>query len=187
VADVLGCMVTMRFAYADPPYLGQSRRHYGREEVPHECLIPHLVNAYPDGWALSCSSPSLSELLLLCPSDVRVMAWFKPFCSFKPGVGVAYAWEPVIVRGGRRRTRQQQTVRDWVSCNITMQRGTIGAKPEAFCAWLFQLLGLRPGDEFTDIFPGSGAVQQSWETYRDSPTIPLTATERREALVLRIT
>jgi hypothetical protein len=156
----------MRFAYADPPYVGQARKHYGREEVPHGCLISHLVNAYPDGWALSCSSPSLTLLLPMCPDDVRVMAWVKPFCSFRPGVGVAYAWEPVIVRGGRRRTREQETVRDWVSVNITLRRGLTGVKPDEFCFWLFAVLNMVPGDEFVDLFLGSGAVSRAWERWR---------------------
>jgi hypothetical protein len=28
--------------------------------------------------------------------------WVKPFAAFKPNVGLAYTWEPVILRGGRR-------------------------------------------------------------------------------------
>lgn len=90
----------MRFAYADPPYVGQARRHYGCTEINHAMLISHLVSDFPDGWALSCSSTSLRELLPLCPEDARVAAWVKPFASFKPGVNPAYAWEPVIFLGG---------------------------------------------------------------------------------------
>ena len=153
----------MRVAYADPPYIGQARKHYGCAEIDHAELIERL-NTY-DAWALSCSSPSLQQILALCPTDVRVMAWVKPFCAFKANVNPAYAWEPVIVRGGRRRTRQQLTVRDWVSCNITLKRGLVGVKPEAFCIWLFQVLNLEPDDEFHDLFPGSGAVTRAWEAY----------------------
>src|SRR6266511_939309 len=132
----------VRFAYADPPYLGQARRHYGpnAREVNHPILIATLRRQFPDGWALSCSSPSLQTLLPLCPPDVRVLAWVKPFASFKPGVGVAYAWEPVIVRGGRRRTRTQPTIRDWRAANPTRRTGIAGAKPETFCRWLFSVL-----------------------------------------------
>ncbi len=154
----------MRAAYADPPYLGQARKHYGQDEVDHATLIDQL-NGY-DAWALSCSSPSLKTLLLMCPSDIRVMAWIKPFAIFKPGVGVAYAWEPVLVRGGRARTRQQPTVRDWISANITLGRGLVGVKPEAFCFWLFEILGLASGDSLDDLFPGTGAVTQAWERWQ---------------------
>ena len=132
----------MRMAYADPPYVGQAKRHYDMPEVDHETLIAQLVRDYPDGWALSASSPSLRYLLPLCPDDVRVMAWVKPFCSFKPNVNPAYAWEPVIVCGGRPRGRSVPTVRDWVAESITLQTGLAGAKPMAFCYWLFQVLNL---------------------------------------------
>lgn len=157
----------MRFAYADPPYIGQARKHYGGEdtyagEVDHADLIQRMVSEYPDGWALSCSSPTLRQILPMCPPDVRVAAWVKPFASFKPNVNPAYAWEPVIFRGGRKRDRKAMTVRDWFSCNITLRRGLSGVKPEPFAFWLFDLLGMEPGDELVDLFPGSGGVTKAW-------------------------
>ena len=148
----------MIFAYADPPYVGQAKRHYGDEEIDHELLIKRLVTEFPDGWALSCSSPSLRYLLSLCPEDVRVMAWVKPFAVFKPNVPVAYAWEPVIVRGGRKRTRQQPTVRDWVSANITLKKGLVGAKPAAFYHWLLDVLNVTGEDEVVDLYPGTATL-----------------------------
>ncbi len=153
-----------RFAYADPPYVGQARRHYGREEVDHRALIAQL-EMY-DGWALSCSSPSLQTLLPLCPPKVRVAAWVKPFASFKPGVNPAYAWEPVLFVARAKRGRGELTVRDWVSANITLRRGLPGAKPGAFSMWLFHLLGMKPGDTFDDLFPGTYAVSKAWERYQ---------------------
>ena len=152
----------MRCAYADPPYVGQSKRHYGGSEVNHPLLIAHLVNDFPDGWALSCSSPSLRALLPLCPDDVRIGAWVKPFAVFKPGVHPAYSWEPLIFRGGRRRGRDVPTGRDAYSGNPTMGSGLIGAKPAGFCFWVFDLLGLTADDELVDLFPGSGAVSATW-------------------------
>jgi hypothetical protein len=156
----------MRFAYADPPYIGCAHRYPENEEVDHEELIIRLVAEFPDGWALSCHTPSLRLLLPMCPEDVRVMAWVKPFAVFKPNVNPAYAWEPVIVRGGRKRTRDQNTVRDWVSSSITLRRGVVGAKPAAFCFWLFSVLNLYPGDELVDLYPGSGAVGRAWDRWR---------------------
>lgn len=47
----------MKFAYADPPYIGQAKRLYDCEEIDHKELIERL-NTF-DAWALSCSSPSL--------------------------------------------------------------------------------------------------------------------------------
>lgn len=159
----------MIFCYSDPPYLNQARRHYRADplcaEVDHAALIATLQLDYPDGWALSCSSPSLKIILPMCPASARVAAWVKPFCSFKPGVNPAYAWEPVIFCGGRARAREETTIRDWVSANITLQRGTHGAKPRTFCYWLFDLLNAQPGDELHDLYPGSGAVGRAWEEY----------------------
>jgi hypothetical protein len=157
----------MRIAIADPPYIGQAKKHYSDDprcaEVDHAELIEHLMSY--DAWALCCSSPSLQKILALCPDNVRVMAWIKPFASFKPGVNPAYAWEPVIVYNARKRSREQETTRDWVSCNITLERGVHGAKPEGFCFWLFEVLNMIPGDELTDLYPGSGAITRAYQKW----------------------
>ena len=154
----------MKFAYADPPYIGQAKKHYSCEEVDHKELIERL-NTF-DAWALSCSSPSLKQILPLCPDDVRIMAWVKPFAVFKPNVNPSYSWEPVIGYGFRKRTRDAATIKDWHSENITLKRGLVGAKPESFCFWLFDAFGLLPTDEFYDLFPGTGAVTKAWEKYK---------------------
>lgn len=153
--------------YADPPYPGCAKRHYDCPEVNHAELI-FRMNHEADIWALSTNSTTLRQVLELCPPDVRVGAWVKPFAVFRPGVNPAYAWEPVIFRGARKRPRTIPTVRDWVSANITMKRGVHGAKPDSFCFWLFDLLGLHPEDEFHDLFPGSGAVSRCWETWKEA-------------------
>lgn len=162
--------VAMRFAYVDPPYLGMGAKMYGHlhpeaaefdKIETHAALIDRLSAEY-GAWAYSLTSTTLQDILPLCPADVRVGAWVKPFCSFKPNVNPAYAWEPVIFRGGRKRDRASRTVRDFVSTPITMLRGFPGAKPAAFCWWIFDLLGAEPEDEFHDIFPGSGAVGRAW-------------------------
>ena len=163
----------MRFAYADPPYLGLSS-FYGDDLTyddpqAHRDLVARLSADY-DAWAISLHVPSLRVILPMCPDDCRIGAWVKPYASFKPGVNPAYAWEPVIFRGARswkdRGGKKAATVRDWCAAPITLQRGFVGAKPEAFCFWLFALLGARHDDEFTDLFPGSGAVMRAWENYR---------------------
>lgn len=157
----------MRFAYADPPYYGLAQKFYGDRHPEaavydtleaHAALIERMNDEFSDGWAMSLHSPSLKHILPLCPDDCRVGAWVKPFASFKPGVGVAYAWEPVIFRGGRRRTRKQQTVRDWCAVNIAMLRGFPGAKPREFVLWVLDWLNVEPGDTVDDLFLGSGAV-----------------------------
>ena len=179
----------MRAAYADPPYIGQAKKHYAHDprcaEVDHVALIEHL-NTF-DAWALSLSSPTLKTILPMCPDDVRVMAWVKPFCAFKVNVNPAYAWEPVIVRVGRKRTRQQETVRDWVSAVITLRKGLSGVKPQAFCYWLFEVLNLERDDEFHDLFPGSGAVSRAWDEWRARPLLPLGVPEDQPGLFASLT
>jgi hypothetical protein len=162
-----------RFAYADPPYIGQAKKHYDREEVCHESLVAQLQSEYPDGWALSLSSVSLEEILHICrrvlgPNKVRTGAWVKPFCSFKKNVNPAFAWEPVIFRGGRKRGTRigLDTERDWCAESITLRKGLSGVKPLGVCYWIFEMLGMEPQDEFCDLFPGSGAVTKAWEMWR---------------------
>lgn len=166
----------MRIAYADPPYPGESYMYAGHPdyagEVDHAELIARLVAEFPDGWALSTKSSALRDLLPLCPARDRVMAWVKPFASFKPGINPGYCWEPVIVFGGRKRTREQKTVRDWVAVNIALRKGLPGVKPYEVCAWLFDVLGMCPDDELADLFPGSGAVSEAWETWKSGGPMP---------------
>lgn len=164
----------MRFCYADPPYIGQARKHYGAEakEVNHPLLIAHLETF--DGWALSLSSPSLlgpDGLAAMAPDGTRIAAWVKPFASFKRGVDPAYAWEPVLYRTRRKWASGQPTCRDYVSAVITTKRGTSGAKPEPFCVWLFELLGMTRDDELVDLFPGSRAVSRAWDKWRNQMAV----------------
>lgn len=164
----------MKFAYADPPYLGLAAKLYGHlhEQAAdydrletHAALVERLNTEF-DGWAMSLHTPSLKTILSVCPGDVRIGAWVKPFASFKPGVNPAYAWEPVIFRGGRKLGRDVRTVRDWCAVEITLKRGFTGAKPEAVCWWIFDFLGMQSEDEFVDVFPGSGAVGRAYEAWK---------------------
>lgn len=164
----------MKAAYADPPYLGCGKKHYGKmhaaaadydDPKEHKKLIEKLCDEF-DCWALSLHEPSLRMILSFCPVNVRVASWVKPFAAFKPNVTNAYSWEPVIFKFGRYRTRDQMTWRDHISEPITMKRGFPGAKPEKFCFWVFDGLNLCPNDEFIDLFPGSGAVGAAWSKWR---------------------
>jgi hypothetical protein len=154
----------MLVAYADPPYIGQADRYPEKQEVDHEKLIRQLEGY--DAWALSASSPSLHIILPLCPKDTRIAAWVKPFCSFKPNVNPAYAWEPVLFRGAKKRSRTDTTVRDWVSVSITLKKNLVGAKPPEFCFWMFALLGMDNSDDLADLYPGTGVVTESWKFWR---------------------
>ena len=174
------CIDSMRFCYADPPYLGCGKKFYGKlhpeahiwdDPQTHQDLITKLCDEYTDGWAMSLGSTTLHTILPMCPSDVRVMAWVKPFASFKANVTVAYTWEPVIVRGGRKRLRKQDTIRDYVAANITLKKGLTGAKPEQFSYWIFRVLNMMPQDEFIDMFSGTGGVMDAWEKFKREPEL----------------
>lgn len=177
----------MKFAYADPPYLGYGS--FYEEHHPdaldwdnpdeHRRLITRLCDEFPDGWALSMTSGNLHDILPMAPRKARVGAWVKPFCSFKKNVSPAYAWEPVMFMGGRKHDIANPTVRDWVAESITLKRGLTGAKPRGFCRWVFSLLHAQPGDELHDIFPGSCAVSAAWAEWVGEqsplPQLPLEA------------
>src|SRR5690242_3731506 len=164
----------VRLAYADPPYPGCAHLYADHPdyagEVDHAQLARDLTKY--DGFILHTSSVAQYEvethLREAGISDYRVMAWVKPFAAFKRNVSVAYAWEPVLVKAARKPVVEPSMVyRDWVSEPITLQRGLVGAKPEAVCHWAFNVVGAEPGDELVDLFPGTGAVTRAWETWRN--------------------
>jgi hypothetical protein len=182
----------VRIAYADPPYPGQSLKHYGDHEdyageVDHLALAEHLREF--DGWVLHTSSPCLFHVqqALAESGEVaagpdfktgtyRTMAWVKPFAAFKKNVPVAYAWEPVLVKPARKpEVSARITLRDWVAERMTMRRGLTGVKPEAVCRWAFEVVGAKQDDELVDIFPGSGAVTDAWNRWCDELTLDLEA------------
>ena len=101
----------MRFAYADPPYPGQSAKHYSDHgdyagEVGHYDLIKHLREY--DGWLLHTSAPALQYVLgLLAEQDQLTMqgdGWQKcdgcggadtfsrPSERYSPGGLRIFAW-----------------------------------------------------------------------------------------------
>jgi hypothetical protein len=164
----------VKFAFADPPYPGQSAKHYTDHpdyagEVNHRELIERMERDY-DGWLLHTSSSTLQEVLALCPAGLRIFAWVKPFAAFKRNVSPAYAWEPVIVKplgkGEPNQRPDSPVMRDWFSESITLKRGLTGVKPERVCHWLFEAAGLQADDELHDLYPGSGAVTDAWASWR---------------------
>jgi hypothetical protein len=169
----------VKFAYADPPYQGQAKKHYRQHkdyagEVDHAALIGEMEFLY-DGWALSLSMKSLPAIIRLCPDDVLVLAWFKPIA---PPLGDhrRYSWEPVIMRPVRQygpgyvptaivESPPQFTFRKKPGSHV------IGEKPEKFAHWLFASAGLTRDDELFDLFPGSGAIAHAWLTYQPGGTV----------------
>jgi hypothetical protein len=159
----------MKFAYADPPYYGCGKlydhlndesREWNKKET-HLELVTKLVNEYPDGWALSCNPRDLQWLLPACPSTIRVCSWVKTYHQVRPLVSVQYAWEPVILNGGRRKQNRNPWIRDWTTGKVTQQTGTPGAKPDYFNRWILEMLGYQQGDTLDDLFPGSNSMQKT--------------------------
>jgi hypothetical protein len=126
----------------------------------HAQLISTLEADY-DGWAYSLTSTLLQQILPIAPEGIRVAAWVKPFCSFKKNVRIAYSWEPVLFKPARFSSGEGVPFgRDHLSEGITLQRGLTGAKPARFNRWVLDLLGYVDGDEFIDLFPGTGGMER---------------------------
>jgi hypothetical protein len=63
-------------------------------------------------------------------TGARWCSWVKGFAAFKRNVPVGYAWEPVIIKPGRKPVVSKRLVmRDWIQESITLKRGLTGAKP----------------------------------------------------------
>lgn len=152
-----------RIGYADPPY--PELAHYYADqpnyggEVDHSALIP-LLTGY-DGWALSTSSKALRALLPLCPPEAEVAAWVKPIGVPRTTRGTHSRWEAVIYVPARR---LQPGKPDWLRAMPARlgDSDLIGRKPRAFYLWLFELLGMAPGDGFADLYPGSQMGSRCW-------------------------
>jgi len=157
--------MTLRFAYADPPYIGCAKLYPEHPEsycwndpLMHIDLMRDMDTDY-DGWALSCHEPSLRHLAAPAAElGARIAVWVKPFAAYKANVRVAYTWEPVIWKRTTERREADLIGRDHLSCPITLKKGLTGAKPEAFARWLLVLLGWQQGDTVDDLFPGTGVI-----------------------------
>lgn len=160
------------FDYADPPYVGKAWRYAGEPdhggEVDHAELVSRLVTSFRSGetlgFALSFGGTwaSLKAIVTLIPDDLapRVCPWVKPHGVSQNARGPYNVWEGVVVVGGRA---LPPGVPDALVAMPARGGGKLpGRKPLAFAAWLSDLLGMLPGDELRDLFPGSGAVGRAW-------------------------
>jgi hypothetical protein len=181
----------MKFAFADPPYLG--RAEYYRAHHPdamswndpetHRALVARLQAEFPDGWVMSLNERSLRTILPMCPPESRVGAWMTDRPRFAgKAVPVRRHFEPVIFMGGRPYSDTGNRTADFivtaqqrlpagrpryamVKQDIRAGKTFVGRKPAAFANWVFALLGLTVADEFVDLFPGSGAVGEAYQAW----------------------
>ena len=167
----------MKAAYADPPYPGCAKRHYGpnAQEIDHRKLIDGLEDNF-DCWTLSTASTTLRDILPLCPPEIRICAWVKPFAATPPNIMPFYAWEPIILKPAERKGKHKYFVRDWVMASPPIyhkktKSNCHGQKPQEFCKWLFEIMELTPEDELTDMFPGSGVVTKCWNVFKSQRRI----------------
>lgn len=181
VSRVQEALQTRRLAYADPPYPGKAFYYRGHPdyagEVDHEALLSRLATY--DGWALSTSARALPQVLALAVAQdlpVRVAAWIRGARPHATARHALNAWEPVIyvpvarihetdTSRGTGAGRRVDVLTHGVSPMLTLPGRVIGAKPAAFCRWMFDLVGATPRDTLDDLFPGSGIVGQAWEFF----------------------
>lgn len=189
----------MKFAYADPPYLGRGEYYLAHhpdaliwnDPETHRALIARLQAEFPDGWAMSLSERSLRTILPMCPPEARVAAWItdRPRFAGKP-VPVRKHFEPVIFVGGRPYSDTGNRAADFVvtaqqrlpagqpryamvKSDIRAGKTFLGRKPRKFAFWVFNLLGLQHGDEFVDLFPGTGGVMAAYQEWQNDNVPPL--------------
>lgn len=171
----------MRFAFADPPYLGRAeyyRAHHAdamiwNDTETHRKLIDRLQAEYQNGWVLCLSERSLRTILPMCPTAARTAAWISERARFSgKAMPIRRHFEPVIFCGGRDGpnraadfviTAQEPMPagsRRYVLDKSAISNGDtfVGRKPAAFCRWALTLLGYEPGDRVDDLFPGTGAM-----------------------------
>ena len=174
----------MRFAIADPPYLGRAERWYGaagRGHLKHEEsradvhpdagvwddprrhveLVEQMMVRY-DGWAIAMTSalPSLRVYASVAPDGAFFGSWVRTN-AMPDGSRITKAWEPVLFfvpRELRGRDTAPSTA-DVLIEGVNVKAGFVGHKPAKWTRWVLGVLGYDPGrDTVDDVFPGSGAV-----------------------------
>jgi hypothetical protein len=114
---------------------------------------------------------------------VRVAAWLRgerPTLSYRP-LSIS---EPVVYRGGRAHpspvdARRLDALVHVARVRTTDPRQVIGAKPAAFCWWVFDLLSALPGDEPRPLCRLVGDRQALWGMTDEETAARLGPTEAR--------
>jgi hypothetical protein len=176
----------MKFAIADPPYLGRANRWYGETGCgdgyglgkadthpeaylwdnpdTHKNLIQTLFNDY-DGFAIALTVHSLStymeEIKTNSRNGIRVMAWIKP-SAVPSGNRIQNVWEPVIIKmpQSRKNYKAGKSCKDVLTAHPP-RNGFVGAKPIEWTNWVMDAMGVQGGDTVDDLFIGSGMVSEA--------------------------
>jgi hypothetical protein len=115
----------MKFAYADPPYLGRGRYYKAyhpevmtwNHPATHRALVERLQDEFPDGWAMSLAEDSLRTILPMCPRTARVGCWLTVTPRYAPNIPVKRYFEPVIWVGGRSWAETGARASDYIICS----------------------------------------------------------------------
>lgn len=186
-----------RFAYFDPGYIGLAAKYYKGQpdfggEVDHPALIREALAGGFMGWGLSLSVSlrSLKTIVNALPDELldptaggpppaRLCSWRKPHPVPAATRGAHNTYEGLLIVGGRR---LPPGIPDSLQALPARGGGDLpGRKPLVFCAWLFNLLGMLPGDELDDRFPGTGMVGRAWRVL--SPRTSATLSPDTQRLV----
>lgn len=174
----------MKFAIADPPYLGRAERWYGAagrghfkdegtradvhddasewdDPARHALLVGELILGY-DGWAIAMTSAlaSIRVYAEAAPPGAFFGSWARTN-AMPDGSRITKAWEPVLfyVPPTLRGRDAAPHASDVLVEGVNVKAGFLGHKPAKWTRWVLGVLGYDPGrDELHDLFPGSGAV-----------------------------
>ena len=180
----------LKYAIADPPYLGRAVRYYGEggrggrnrkqadnhpeafiwdKPETHKELAKNLLENY-DGFAIALSVHSLSTYLDVLETEsengIRVGVWHRPN-AVPSGSRIFNNWEPVIFKIPKCRKGRFSGphISDVLTCNI-VKNGFIGSKPKDWVFWCLDVLGATENDLVDDLFHGSGAVAEALTVQR---------------------
>jgi hypothetical protein len=159
----------LRVCIADPPYPGKAARYY-RNEPTYAGEVDY------DGYALATSAEACRWLWPLCSDEVRQATWSKPIGTPEATLGMHNLHEVVLVKQARR-------LRGGIPDALVAQPARFGGhlpgrKPLAWIAWVFRMLGMQPGDQLVDLFPGTGVIGRSWRGGSAARRTPCTCGRR---------
>lgn len=133
---------------------------------------PHTTARYPlNGWEPVIYVPVASDVAgAVAPLGDERDGSHAPGAVASAGAGDASRVATGDASRGAGPARRVDTLTHGVSPMLTLPGRVIGAKPAAFCRWMFDLIGATPCDELDDLFPGSGMVGRTWDAYRAKPS-----------------